>query len=75
MSETGRSPNVPTADLEAMGYKLVLFPSTQTWLFAQAYEDLCRAVVGDGTTAALADRFMSLDGVNDLLALAEWQSR
>jgi 2-methylisocitrate lyase-like PEP mutase family enzyme len=75
MSETGRSPGIPTADLEAMGYKLVIFPSTQTWLFAKAYEELCHAVVRDRTSAALADRFTSFDDVNALLGLAEWQSR
>ena len=75
MSETGRSPEIPTADLEAMGYKLVIFPSTQTWLFAKAYEELCQAVVRDRTSAALADRFASFDDVNALLGLAEWQAR
>jgi 2-methylisocitrate lyase-like PEP mutase family enzyme len=75
MSETGRSPEIPTADLEAMGYKLVIFPSTQTWLFVKAYEELCQAVVRDRTSAALADRFTSFDDVNALLGLAEWQSR
>jgi 2,3-dimethylmalate lyase len=75
MSETGRSPSVATPDLEAMGYKLVIFPSTQTWLFAKAYEDLCKAVVRDRTTASLADRFTSFDDVNTLLGLGEWQSR
>ena len=75
MSETGKSPAIPTADLETMGYKLVIFPSTQTWLFTKAYEELCRAVVRDRTTAALADRFTSFDDVNRLLGLAEWQSR
>ena len=75
MSETGRSPVIPTDELEEMGYKLVIFPSTQTWLFAKAYEELCEAVLRDRTTAALADRFTSFDDVNALLGLAEWQSR
>ncbi len=75
MSETGRSPVISTADLEEMGYKLVIFPSTQTWLFAKAYEELCQAVLRDRTTAALTDRFASFDDVNALLGLAEWQSR
>ena len=75
MSETGRSPAIPTGDLEAMGYKLVIFPSTQTWLFTKAYGELCEAVVRDRTTAALGDRFTSFDDVNALLGLAEWQSR
>ncbi len=48
----GRSPAIPTDELEAMGYKLVIFPSTQTWLFAKAYEELCQAVLRDRTTAA-----------------------
>ena len=75
MSETGRSPAIATEELEALGYKLVIFPSTQTWLFAKAYGELCEAVVRDRTTAALADRFTSFDDVNELLGLAEWQSR
>ena len=75
MSETGRSPAISTEELETMGYKLVIFPSTQTWLFAKAYGELCEAVVRDRTTAALGDRFTSFDDVNALLGLAEWQSR
>ena len=75
MSETGRSPSIPTPELEEMGYKLVIFPSTQTWLFAKAYEELCRAVVQERTTTSLMDRFTSFDDVNALLGLAEWQSR
>jgi 2-methylisocitrate lyase-like PEP mutase family enzyme len=75
MSETGRSPSISTPELEEMGYKLVIFPSTQTWLFAKAYEELCQAVLRDRTTSALADRFTSFDDVNELLGLAEWQSR
>jgi 2-methylisocitrate lyase-like PEP mutase family enzyme len=75
MSETGRSPAIPTDELEAMGYKLVIFPSTQTWVFAKAYEELCEALLRDRTTGALADRFMRFDDVNALLGLAEWQSR
>jgi 2,3-dimethylmalate lyase len=75
MTETGRSPQVPTPDLEEMGYKLVIFPSTQTWLFTKAYGELCQAVVEERTTASLMDRFTSFDDVNALLGLAEWQSR
>ena len=66
MSETGRSPAIPTDELETMGYKLVIFPSTQTWVFAKAYEELCQAVLRDRTTAALGDRFTSFDDVNAL---------
>jgi methylisocitrate lyase len=75
MSETGRSPAIPTEELEAMGYKIVIFPSTQTWVFTKAYEELAAAVVRDRDTAALRNRFTSFDDVNSLLGLAEWRSR
>ena len=75
VSETGRSPAIPTSELETMGYALIIFPSTQTWLFTKAYTELCEAVVRDRTTASLADRFTSFDDVNAILGLAEWQSR
>ena len=75
MSETGKSPAIPTSELEAMGYALIIFPSSQTWLFTKAYTELCEAVVRDRTTASLTDRFTSFDDVNDILGLSEWQSR
>jgi 2,3-dimethylmalate lyase len=75
MSETGRSPAIPTSELEAMGYALIIFPSSQTWLFTKAYTELCEAVVRDRTTASLTGRFTSFDDVNDILGLSEWQSR
>jgi 2-methylisocitrate lyase-like PEP mutase family enzyme len=75
MSETGRSPAISTPDLEAMGYRLVIFPSSQTWLFAKVYAELAAAVVRDGDTSSLLDRFESFDAVNELLGLAEWNSR
>lgn len=75
MSETGRSPAVRTPELARMGYRLVLFPSTQTWVFAKAYEELCAAVLRDGDTASQAERFMSFDDVNELLGLAQWRAR
>ena len=75
MSETGRSPAISTDELETMGYRVVLYPTSQTWLFALAYDDLARTVVSDRTTAALSERFMSFDDVNDLLGLTEWRAR
>jgi 2-methylisocitrate lyase-like PEP mutase family enzyme len=75
MTETGRSPTIPTADLETMGYALIIFPSSQTWLFAQAYTELCNAIVNDRTTTSLTDQFMSFDDVNNLLDLTTWRTR
>jgi 2-methylisocitrate lyase-like PEP mutase family enzyme len=75
MSETGRSPAIATDELERMGYRVVIFPSTQTWLFAQAYRELADAIVRDRSSAPLADRYLSFDATNELLGLAEWNAR
>ena len=58
-----------------MGYRLIIFPSTQTWLFTRAYAELAEAVARDRSTAALLDRFAGFDEVNELLGLSEWTNR
>ena len=75
MTETGRSPSIPTPELEEMGYRVIIFPSTQTWLFTRAYTELAEAVARDRSTAALLDRFAGFDEVNELLGLSEWTNR
>jgi 2-methylisocitrate lyase-like PEP mutase family enzyme len=72
-SETGRSPSLPAAEYERLGYAVVIFPSTQTWLFAKTYRELCEAVLRDGTSLGLRERMLSFDEVNELLRLNEWQ--
>ena len=49
----------------------MIFPSTQTWVFARAYEELCKELLRTGTTAGLAERFMPFDEVNELLGIEE----
>jgi 2,3-dimethylmalate lyase len=71
MSETGRTPAMSADELQALGYRVVIFPSTQTWVFARAYEELCRELLRTGTTSGLADRFMPFDEVNELLGVEE----
>jgi 2-methylisocitrate lyase-like PEP mutase family enzyme len=74
MSETGRSPALRAEELEQLGYRIVIFPSTQTWLFAQVYQELLDELQSTGTSMGLRDRMMSFDAVNDLLGLARWQT-
>jgi methylisocitrate lyase len=74
MTEKARTPPLPAGELEAMGYRIVIFPSTQTWLFAYAYAELCREVLATGTTNGLSERFTSFDDINELLGLARWDA-
>jgi 2-methylisocitrate lyase-like PEP mutase family enzyme len=71
MSETGRTPALSAGELQELGYRIVIFPSTQTWVFARAYEELCQELLRTGTTAGLAERFMPFDEVNELLGIEE----
>lgn len=73
MSETGRTPLMTADELQAIGYKIVIFPSPQTWLFAKAYEEMVTEVVTKGTTKGILDRFMPFDEVNSKLGIEEWQ--
>lgn len=73
MTETGKSPTLTASQLEEIGYSIVIYPTSQTWLFVRAYEELCAELVASGTTRALADRFAPFDHVNELLGLASWQ--
>jgi 2-methylisocitrate lyase-like PEP mutase family enzyme len=71
MSETGRTPALSAGELQELGYRIVIFPSTQTWVFARAYEELCQELLRTGTTGGLAERFMPFDEVNELLGIEE----
>jgi 2-methylisocitrate lyase-like PEP mutase family enzyme len=73
MTETGRTPTMTVDELDELGYRLVIYPSTQTWIFARAYEELCRELREHGTTEGLRDRMMPFDEVNGLLGVQEWE--
>lgn len=74
MSETGRTPPMTAEELQAIGYRIVIFPSTQTWLFAKAYAELVAEVRRSGTTQALVNRFLPFDEINSLLRQTEWEA-
>ncbi|MGH2888342.1 MAG: isocitrate lyase/PEP mutase family protein [Solirubrobacteraceae bacterium] len=74
MSETGRTPPLTADELQQLGYSIVIFPSTQTWLFAHSYQELLEEVITTGTSRGMLDRMMAFDDVNELLGLSRWQS-
>ena len=58
MVETGVTPLLPVAELQQLGFALVIFPATHVWAFAGQYSRLCRAILDDGTTEALRDELL-----------------
>jgi 2-methylisocitrate lyase-like PEP mutase family enzyme len=73
MTESGRSPLLTAAELQELGYALVIHPTSQTWLFAKAYRELCDEIAETGTTRHMLERFSSFDDVNALLGRDRWE--
>lgn len=69
MVEGGRTPLVPAAELDALGYALVLYPNTLVRRFVHAARDVLGALAADGTTAGQLDRMVSFDELNRLTRL------
>lgn len=75
MVEGGATPMVTAAELEAMGFRLVIFPGAAVRVSAAAMLRLMTALRREGTTAALRDEMLSFQELNDLLGLPEFQRR
>ena len=74
--ETGKSPLLSVSELEALGFKLVIFPISAMLAALKTMTDLMRELRETGTTAhAVADRMVSIHecfdtmGLSDMLAL------
>ena len=74
--ETGKSPLLSVSELEALGFKLVIFPISAMLAALKTMSDLMRELRETGTTAhAVADRMVSIHecfdtmGLSDMLAL------
>ena len=74
--ETGKSPLLPVAELEKLGFKLVIFPISAMLAAMKTMSDLMRELRDTGTTEhAIADRMVSIHecfdtmGLTDMLAL------
>ena len=70
--ETGKSPLLPVAELEALGFKLVIFPISAMLAALRTMTDLMRELRETGTTAHLvADRMVSIQECFDTVGLSE----
>jgi 2-methylisocitrate lyase-like PEP mutase family enzyme len=67
MVEGGRTPIRAAAELEALGYALVIFPGGVVRAMARAAEEFYAALVRDGTSDAVRGRMFDFDGLNAVL--------
>lgn len=73
--EGGVTPMVPTPELEAMGYRVVIFPGTAVRAAAAAILRTFEVLRRDGTTEAVRDQLLSFQELNGLLGLEQYRAR
>lgn len=73
--EGGITPMVAAADLQAMGFRLVIFPGAAVRVSAAAIRRLMTTLRQEGTTASLRSEMLSFSELNDLLGLPEFERR
>ena len=71
MVEGGRTPALPAAELQRLGYRLVIFPNSLVRFFARQGAELLVRLRSEGTTEAARGEMLSFDELNALLGTAE----
>lgn len=64
MVEGGKTPVLPAAELEAIGYSVAIFPGGLARCLAFAAQEYFSFLKKEGTTASLRGRMLDFDGLN-----------
>ena len=75
MVEGGKTPVKNAAELDAMGFQMVIFPGAIVRMIIPAARDLYRAVVGEGTSQPVRERMLDFETLNQTLGTAEMLAR
>lgn len=71
MVEGGKTPVLSAAELEAIGYALVIFPGGIARAIAHAAQEFYATLVQDGSTAAFRNRMFDFDSLNAVIGTPE----
>lgn len=71
MVEGGRTPLLTVQELENIGYDVVIYPTSSTYIIAQAVKNLMLELKNTGTTSHLMDQMIPFKDFNDMIGLAE----
>jgi 2,3-dimethylmalate lyase len=66
----GRTPILPVAELQTMGFAAVVWPNAFTYAYAKTAQQLAVEIKRTGTTAAFDDRMIEFEEFNTLVGLA-----
>ncbi len=76
--EGGRTPQLPAADYQAMGFRIVLYPTAAVRVVARALGEFYQGLRTTGSSRDLADRMVGFDERDDITGKAsydEWGDR
>jgi 2-methylisocitrate lyase-like PEP mutase family enzyme len=71
MIERGRTPHLPRAELEDLGFQLIVCPLAGLYAAAKAVTEVLTELKEEGTTAALYDRMLTFDEFGTLVDLEQ----
>ena len=74
MTEFGRTPLLSAAELESLGYKMVIWPVSALRVAARAMENFYRDLASVGTQAAWLDRMQTRRELYDLIGYHDYEA-
>jgi 2-methylisocitrate lyase-like PEP mutase family enzyme len=69
----GKTPLLPAARLEEMGYRIAIFPSDAQRAAIHAMKEALRLLKRDGSTTAMEERLATFQERDRLVGLGDWQ--
>ena len=75
MVEGGQTPLLSAAELQALGFQLVIFPGGTVRALAFALQQYFTSLKSNGTTAPFRDRMLDFAGINRLLGTDDFLAR
>ena len=75
MVEGGKTPPLPAAELEAIGFALVIFPGGIVRALSKAATDYYGSLAANGTNTPFLDRMFDFGALNELLGTPEMLAR
>jgi len=73
MFKGGKTPLLPASRLEAMGYRVAIFPSDTQRAAIYAMKETLAVLKRDGSTSAIDDRLTTFQERDRLVGLGEWE--
>lgn len=70
MVEGGRTPLLPNAELEELGFNIVIYPTASTYMTSKAMLDLMEHLMQEGTTKGMMDKMVTFSEFNELIGLS-----